>query len=64
MLDDYLVRVFYAGESLGYLVAGWAWWRVWQDPTRARVSIAAACTLVGFCIKFARISLAIIMRDT
>ena len=62
MLDPYPLRFFYAAESLGYVVAGWAWYRVWQDPTRSRLSLAAMCTAVGFCIKFARISLAIVMR--
>ena len=62
MLDDYAVRFLYAAESLAYFLAGWAWWRVWQDPTRSRLSAAAVCTAVGFCIKFIRISVAIVMR--
>ena len=62
MLDDYAVRLLLAVEALGYLLAGWAWWRVLSDPSKTRVSIAAGCTAVGFCIKFLRISLAIVMN--
>jgi hypothetical protein len=63
MLEELPVRFLLAAESLGYFLAGWAWWRVWQEPSRTRISIAAAFTAAGFCLKFARISLAIVMRN-
>ena len=62
MLNDYAVRFLYSAEALGYLVAGWAWWRVYRSPSGVSVSVAAACTGAGFCIKFARVSLALVIR--
>jgi hypothetical protein len=61
MLNDCPVRLLYAAESLGYMLAGWTWWRVWVDPSRPRVTLAAACPAAGYGLKFARISLAIVM---
>ena len=62
MLNDYAVRFLYSAEALGYLVASWAWWRVYRSPGRDSVGFAAACTAAGFGIKFARVSVAIVMR--
>jgi hypothetical protein len=62
MTDDYLVRLLYSAESLGYIVAGWAWWRVWASPSRRRLKLAAVFTAVGFAIKFTRVSLLIAIK--
>ena len=62
MTDPYILRLLYAAESLGYIFAGWAWWRVWLKPIRPRFELAAVATAAGFAIKFARLSLVIVLN--
>jgi hypothetical protein len=62
MADHYILRLLYSAESLGYILAGLAWWRVWLEATRSRLELAAVMTAVGFAIKFARLSLLIAIR--
>ena len=61
MLPSYSVRFFYALESISYLLAIWAWWRVWRDPQRAELALAAICTCSGFGVKFFRVALLLMM---
>ena len=60
MLDHFAVRFLYSAESLSYILAAWAWLRVWHVPDRNRVGLAALCSGLGFGIKFLRISMFIV----
>jgi hypothetical protein len=61
MLFTYAVRFLYALESLSYLLAIWAWWRVWREPQRAELAVAAICTCSGFGVKFIRVAVLLVM---
>jgi len=62
MLDRYALRLATTAEGLAYVVASADWLRVYLDPSRQRLCLAAACTAAGFGIDFLRISLAIVMH--
>jgi len=60
MLELYVVRLALAGESLGYMVAAWAWLRVWQQPDACRVSIAGGITALCCFIRIFRIAIVLV----
>ena len=62
MIEHYEVRFLYAAESLSYLLAAYAWWRVCGRADLNRVKFAALCTGAGFAFKFFRISAAMMLR--
>jgi ABC-type lipoprotein release transport system permease subunit len=63
MLSSHAVRYFFALESVSYMLALWAWWRVWREPKRNQLEFAAICTCSGFGVKLIRVAL-IVMLST
>jgi hypothetical protein len=62
MLDYYVVRFFLSAESLAYIVAAWAWWRVWQEPNAPRLSLAAMWTGLGLLANTAQVAAKIMLH--